>query len=97
MKLIFKLIMSLLILASLTSFQATAQEVEVEEEDEDEVVEEVVVTGSRIARDPNELAQPITIISGEEYRNRGYTNAAQALTDLPGVGTVNSLSGDQVD
>lgn len=95
MKIDFKLIMSLLILASLTSFQATAQEVEVEEEDEDEVVEEVVVTGSRIARDPNELAQPITIISGEEYRNRGYTNAAQALTDLPGVGTVNSLSGDQ--
>ena len=67
MKIDFKLIMSLLILASLTSFQATAQEVEVEEEDEDEVVEEVVVTGSRIARDPNELAQPITIISGEEY------------------------------
>ena len=95
MKIDFKLVMSLLILASLTSFQATAQEVEVEEDDEDEVVEEVVVTGSRIARDPNELAQPITIISGEEYRNRGYTNAAQALTDLPGVGTVNSLSGDQ--
>ena len=59
MKIDIKLIMSLLILASLTSFQATAQEVEVEEEDEDEVVEEVVVTGSRIARDPNELAQPI--------------------------------------
>ena len=51
MKIDFKLIMSLLILASLTSFQA-AQEVE---EDEDEVVEEVVVTGSRIARDPNDL------------------------------------------
>tara|TARA_A200000113_G_scaffold56429_1_gene47626 strand:+ start:3747 stop:7010 length:3264 start_codon:yes stop_codon:yes gene_type:complete len=96
MKLDFKLLTSLFIFASLISFQAIAQESVVEEDEEDEeVVEEIVVTGSRIARDPNELAQPITIISGEEYRNRGYTNAAQALTDLPGVGTVNSLSGDQ--
>ena len=42
-----------------------------------------------------ELAQPIEIISGEEYELRAYTNAAEALTDIPGLGAVNSLSGNQ--
>ena len=41
------------------------------------------------------MAQPVTIISGEEFRIRAYTNAAQGLTDLPEVGAVNTLSGDQ--
>ena len=41
-------------------------------DDEDEAEpEEVVVTGSRIARTQYEVAQPVTIIYGEEYENRG--------------------------
>ncbi len=62
-------------------------------DDEDEAEpEEVVVTGSRIARTQYEVAQPVTIIYGEEYENRGYTNAADALFDVPGIGVTNSLT-----
>ena len=62
-------------------------------DDEDEAEpEEVVVTGSRITRTQYEVAQPVTIIYGEEYENRGYTNAADALFDVPGIGVTNSLT-----
>ena len=89
---------SFLMALSLVSFVAIAQDVEEVTEvdaDSDESIEEVITTGSRIARNPLEMAQPITIISGDEIRQRAYTNAASALTDLPEVGSVNSLSGDQ--
>ena len=42
------------------------------EADEDQI-EEIITTGSRISRNPLELAQPVTIISGEEYEIRAYT------------------------
>ena len=88
---------ALFVLFALISFVVVAQEDNSDnnEEVEEEVIEEVITTGSRIARNPLELAQPVTIISGDEYRARAYTNAAQALTDLPEVGSVNSLAGDQ--
>lgn len=89
---------SFLMALSLVSFVAIAQDVEEVTEvdaDSDESIEEVITTGSRIARNPLEMAQPITIISGDEIRQRAYTNAASALTDLPEVGSVNSLAGDQ--
>ena len=88
---------ALFILFALVSFVVVAQEdsSENDEEADDDNIEEVITLGSRIARNPLELAQPVTIISGEEYAKRAYTNAAQALTDVPGVGSVNSLSGDQ--
>jgi len=81
--------------ALFTFAQDADQNDEVDSEDLEEVVEEVITTGSRIARSPLEMAQPVTIISGEEFRIRAYTNAAQGLTDLPEVGAVNTLSGDQ--
>ena len=72
-----------------------AQDVEeVVEENTDENIEEVVTTGSRIARDPLESAQPITILDGDMIRNMGLT-AASALTDLPEVDSVASISGEQ--
>jgi iron complex outermembrane receptor protein len=81
---------------SIFSFPVFAQDSNSDNaEAEDSQVEEIIILGSRIARDPLDLAQPVTIISGEEYELRAYTNAASALTDIPGVGSVNSLSGDQ--
>ena len=95
----------LLLLVSLGFFGLTFADQEVDEavdaveeqvmtgDDEDEAEpEEVVVTGSRIARSQYEVAQPITIIYGEEYENKGYTNAADALFDVPGIGVTNSLT-----
>jgi iron complex outermembrane receptor protein len=85
-----------LLAVSIFSFSVFAQDSNSDNaEAEDSQVEEIIVLGSRIARDPLDLAQPVTIISGEEYELRAYTNAASALTDIPGVGSVNSLSGDQ--
>ena len=86
-----------LLAVSIFSFSAFAQDTDAdnEVEAEDDGIEEIITLGSRIARNPLDLAQPVTIISGEEYEIRAYTNAASALTDVPGVGSVNSLSGDQ--
>ena len=67
-------------------------EVQTEDDEDEAEPEEVVVTGSRIARSEYEVAQPVTIIYGEEYANRGYTNAADALFDVPGIGVTNSLT-----
>ena len=83
---------------SIISFAQDVEDVvetEIEQAEQSEAVEEVVTTGSRIARSALDMAQPVTIISGDEFKIRGYTNAAQALTDLPEVSSVNSLSGDQ--
>ena len=71
-----------------------ASENDENEENVEETIEEVITTGSRIKRNPLEMAQPVTIISGDEFRARAYTNAAQGLTDLE-VGAGNALSGDQ--
>ncbi len=71
---------------------ASEEVVELSADDDEAEPEEVVVTGSRIARSQYEVSQPIQIIYGEEYENRGYTNAADALFDLPGVGVSNSLT-----
>ena len=92
-------LLSVLVL-SFFSLAILAQEtdtstVDAETESESELIEEVITTGSRISRNPLELAQPVTIISGEEYELRAYTNAAEALRDLPEITTVNSLAGDQ--
>jgi len=88
--------LSALFVASIFSFSVFAQDTNSDNaEAEKSEVEEIIILGSRIARDPLDLAQPVTIISGEEYELRAYTNAASALTDIPGVGSVNSLSGDQ--
>ncbi|MGJ3232025.1 MAG: TonB-dependent receptor plug domain-containing protein [Oceanicaulis sp.] len=82
-----------------TAFAATpalAQEAD-EDEDEDELVEietqeptstaegdRIVVTGSRIARTTQQPV-PLTTIGEEQFEVRGFTNALEALTELPSV------------
>ena len=72
--------------------ESAAEQVEAGDAEDDAEPEEVVVVGSRIARNEYDVAQPVTIIYGEEYDNRGYTNAADALFDVPGIGVTNSLT-----
>jgi len=50
-------------------------------------VEEVVVTGSRIRRDPLNEATPITEISIADIENTGLTNLGDALQNLPITGS----------
>ncbi|MGH8318849.1 MAG: TonB-dependent receptor domain-containing protein [Steroidobacteraceae bacterium] len=47
---------------------------------------EVVITGSRIARPPNDRAEPTIEITPQTFVKRGYTNIGQALTELPEFG-----------
>ena len=86
----------LLISLGFFSFTQAQEDVDVESvevaEEEEVEPEEVVVTGSRIARSEYEVSQPVTIIYGEEYENRGYTNASEALFDVPGVEIVNTVN-----
>ena len=56
---------------------------------------EVVVTGSRIKRADLGSIQPIGTISAEEIKERGITNLADALTQLPAAGAGDTPIGNQ--
>jgi iron complex outermembrane receptor protein len=61
-----------------------------------EEVERIEVTGSRIKRVGFESTQPITVVTGEQMNNLGYTNVADALNNMPAFGTPGSDGqGDQ--
>ncbi len=47
------------------------------------VVEEVVVTGSRIRRIEQEGPSPIVMITADDLANRGYNTVLEAVNDLP--------------
>lgn len=50
------------------------------------VLEEITVTGSRIARDPNlETTSPVTTVDAGEISNRGITRVEDLLNDLPQI------------
>jgi outer membrane receptor protein involved in Fe transport len=49
-------------------------------------LQEVVVTGSRIARALNDTLQPTVEISAATFEQRGYTNVSQALDEMPEFG-----------
>lgn len=51
--------------------------------DEPNVVEEIVVTGSRIKRADLESVSPYNIVSGEEFKISGNLNVEQKLAELP--------------
>ena len=74
-----KFLMSLLTLMSV-SFVTFAQE----EDEEADDVEEVVVTGSRIARTSNyESVGPVEVITIDQVRDAGKNNIGDYLIELP--------------
>ena len=59
-------------------------------------LDQVIITGSRIARPDLERLEPTTVISSEFLDRRAYTNVIDALNDLPAFGQPdNSLVGNQ--
>ena len=51
-----------------------------------EELEEIVVTGSRIATDPNLVtSSPVTTLDAQELTNRGITRVEDLVNDLPQV------------
>ncbi len=56
----------------------------------EDVIEEVVVTGSRIPRTGFDTMLPANVISSEFMERRGYTNVADALNEVTSFGGVGS-------
>ena len=52
----------------------------------DPAADEIVVTGSRIARPEFDTIQPTQVLGSVQIENRGYTNIGQALNELPAFG-----------
>lgn len=53
-------------------------------------VADVVVTAAGFEQDVRDAPATITIVRGEDLRNRAYTNITDALRDVPGVNIVGS-------
>jgi iron complex outermembrane recepter protein len=51
-----------------------------------DILKEVVVTGSRIARPDLDRLEPTTVINSETFDKRGYLDVGAALTELPAFG-----------
>lgn len=50
------------------------------------VLETIIVTGTRIPRDPNETApQPVSVLGSEDIRAAGVTDATAALRQIPSL------------
>jgi outer membrane receptor protein involved in Fe transport len=77
-----------------TSPAAISQEVKQQSrlESEQEAQQEVVVTGSRIARSSLESSVPITTLSAEDLYHSGDTSIGDMLNDLPGLRSTFSQS-----
>jgi outer membrane receptor protein involved in Fe transport len=68
-------------------------------QEEQETLEEIVVTGSRIARDPNVGANvPVSSMTGEKIQSAGEVDLGEVLNDIPSLLTsntsTNSISGE---
>jgi iron complex outermembrane recepter protein len=57
---------------------------------EDTALQEVVVTGSRIARPEFDNLEPTTAIDSKTFDQRGYLDVGQALNELPAFGVAPS-------
>jgi outer membrane receptor protein involved in Fe transport len=87
-------------LAIMIAMPAFAQETEQDEDETTEQAEEttldaVQVTGSRIFRAGFDTLEPATVVTREKIEQRGITNIADALNELPGFGTGVTPEGGQ--
>lgn len=82
-----------LLVASAYAFAVSASGTVMAQDDVDEIqaddqlIEEVIVTGSRIQRRGFEnISQPAQVLQAETLDKRGFTSIADALNELPGFG-----------
>ncbi|MFV3076890.1 TonB-dependent receptor domain-containing protein [Niveispirillum fermenti] len=58
-------------------------------------LEEIVVTGSRIARPELTTSQPVQALDGSVINARGFQTVADAINELPSIGISDTPRGDQ--
>ena len=61
----------------------------------EDVLQEVVVTGSRIARPEFDNLEPTTTVDSKTFDQRGYLDVGQALSELPEFGVAPSSAANQ--
>jgi iron complex outermembrane recepter protein len=61
----------------------------------DDNLQEVIVTGSRIARPDLDRLEPTTTVDSKTFDQRGYLDVGQALSELPSFGVQPSSAGNQ--
>jgi outer membrane receptor protein involved in Fe transport len=66
------------------STAALAQEKPKTDKNGDDQLQEVVVTGSHIARPELDTLEPTTVVDSKTFDRRGYTDVGQALSEVPG-------------
>ena len=69
-----------------------AQEQTAATQKSDQQLQEVVITGSRIARPDLDRLEPTTVVGQEVFEQRGYTDVGQALSELPSFGIQSSAA-----
>jgi outer membrane cobalamin receptor len=69
---------AVMIFIAITSSPAVAQERTTK-------LNEVIVTATKTEKDPNDVTQPVSVISGEEIRKSGATNVATAVQNATSV------------
>lgn len=84
-----------LAVAAVCSGVALAQEQTAATTREQEKLQEVVITGSRIARPDLDRLQPTTVVNSESFEKRGYSDVGQALEELPAFGIQPSSTANQ--
>lgn len=84
--------LSALFMSAFAASGASAQDTEAV----DDAPEEIIVTGSRVARSGFDTPTPITLVGREDIENTGYTNIDDVLLRLPqvtiGLGAQNSFA-----
>jgi outer membrane receptor protein involved in Fe transport len=83
-----------LLVAGLAPAQASAQDSVAEDDPSAEPEQAIVVTGSRIARDPNiGSPAPILSVTAEELRRSGTADVVDTLRDIPALSTSTTAEG----
>jgi outer membrane receptor protein involved in Fe transport len=80
------------LLCGLSASLATSLVIAQEKAPDDKLMDEVVVTGSRIARPNAESSVPVTTVSGEELFQTGSTSVGDLLNNLPALRSTFSQS-----
>ena len=78
-----------------TALNAQAQVKPQDASKANEKLEEIVITGSRIARPDLDRLQPTTVVTADVFDDRGYADVGQALQDLPAFGVQPSSAVNQ--